>query len=156
MLPCPSLSPRVFSDSYPLSLWCYLNFSSSATLFSFFLQSFSASGSFPMSQLFTPVGQNIGASASASFFPLNIQGCFSLELTGLISLQSKGFSRLLQHHNLKASVLPTQSSLLSNSLIHTWLQKKNRSFMIQIFVAKVLKLLLQHHSFRQIFRVDFL
>ena len=80
-------SPRVCSNSCPLSWWCCLTISSSATLlFSFCFQSFPASGSFPMSQLFTSGAQSIRASASV--LPINIQGSFSLGLTGLISLQS--------------------------------------------------------------------
>ena len=76
---CPSLSPRLCSNSYPLSRWCYLTISSSATCFSFGLQSFPASGSSPMSQLSSSGGQSIGASASASVLPMSI----SLGLTGL-------------------------------------------------------------------------
>ena len=91
-LRCPSLSPTVCSDSCPLSWWCYLTTSSSAALFSFWLQSFPASGSFPMSQLFASSGQSIGA--SASILPVNIQGLFPLGLTGLISLLSKELSRI--------------------------------------------------------------
>ena len=79
-LPCPSLSPRVCSHSCWLSLWCYLTLSPSATLFSFCLQSFSASESFPRSWLFASGGQSIGASASASVLPTNIQGWFPLLL----------------------------------------------------------------------------
>ena len=92
-LPCPPLSPRACSHSCPLSQWCYLTISSSAAPFSY-LQSFPASGSFPMSQLFSSDGQNIGASAVASVLPMNIQGWFPSGLTGLISLQSKGLSRV--------------------------------------------------------------
>jgi len=88
-LPCPLLSPRVCSSSCPLSQWCYLTVSSSATLFSFCLQSFPASESFPMSRFFASGSQSIGASASASVLPMNIQGWFALGLTGLISLLSK-------------------------------------------------------------------
>ena len=88
-LPCPSLSPRVCSNSCPLSRWCHLTISSSAALFSFCLQFFPASGSFQMSWLFTPVGQGVGASSSASVLSMNIQGWFPLGLTGLISLRSK-------------------------------------------------------------------
>ena len=86
--------------------------------------SFPASGSFPMSQLFASVGQNIGASSSASALPVNIQGWFPLGLTGWMSLQSKGFSRVLQHHNSKASIIWHLPSLLSNSHIHTRLLEK--------------------------------
>ena len=91
---CLSLSPGVCSNSCPLSWWCYLTISFSATLFSFCLQSFSSSGSFPMSHLFAQGVQSIGASTSASVLPRNIQGLFPLALTGLISLQAKGFWRV--------------------------------------------------------------
>ena len=77
--------------------WCYLTISSSAALFSFCLQSFPVSGSFPMSQLFASGGQSIEALASASVLPINSQGWFPLGLTGLISLQSKGLSRVFSN-----------------------------------------------------------
>ena len=93
-LPCLSLSPRVCSNSCPLSWWGHPTISSSVTLFSSCPQSFPASGSFPVSQLFASGGQSIGISASASVLPMNIQGWFLLGLTGFISLQSKGFSRV--------------------------------------------------------------
>ena len=92
-LPCPSLSPRACSNSCPLSRWCYLTISSSVTLF-FCLQSFPASGSFPMSQLFALASQSIGALASASVFPMSIQSWFPLRLVSLISLLSKRLSRV--------------------------------------------------------------
>ena len=85
---CPSPSPRVCSNSCPLSQWCCPTISSSVTSFSW-LQSFPASTSFPTSQLFTSGGQSIGASASASVLPMRIQGWFLLGWTGLISLLSK-------------------------------------------------------------------
>ena len=88
---CPSLSPRVCSNACPLSGWCYLIISSSVTPFSSCPQSFSASGSFPMSWLFASGGQSI--EASASVLPVNVQVWFPLGLTGLISLQYKGCSR---------------------------------------------------------------
>ena len=84
-LPCPSPSPRVYSNSCPLSWWCHPTISSSVVPFSSCLQSFPASGSFPMSQLFTSGSQSIGASASALVLPMNIQGWFALGLTGLLS-----------------------------------------------------------------------
>ena len=87
-----SLSPRVCSNSCPLSQWCCLTISSFPTLF-FCLQSFWASGSWPMSRLFTSGGQSIGVSATASVLPMNIQNWFPLGLTGWISLLSKGLSR---------------------------------------------------------------
>ena len=124
-LPCPSLSPRVCSNSCLLSQWCYLTILSSAAPFSFSLQSFPASGSFPLSQLFTSGGQNIGASASTSVLPINIQGWFPLGLTGLIFLQTKGlswvyFSTTIRKHQF----FGTQPYLWSNSHIYTWLLEK--------------------------------
>ena len=92
--PVTSLSPRVCSNSCPLSRWCHPTISSSVVPFSSALNLFPASGSFSVSQLFASSGQSIGASASASVLPMNIQGWFPLGLTGLISLQSKGLSRV--------------------------------------------------------------
>ena len=99
MPPCPLPSPRVCSNPCSLRWWCHPTISSSIVPFSSCLWSFPASGSFPMSCLFTSGGQSIGASASASVLPMNIQGWFPLGLTGWISLQSKGLSRVLQHHS---------------------------------------------------------
>ena len=93
-LPCPSLFSGICSDSCPLSQWCYLTISSSVVPFSSCPQSFPSSGLFPMSLLFASGGQSTGASASASVLPMNIQGWFPLGLTGLISLLSKGLSRV--------------------------------------------------------------
>ena len=93
-LPCPFLSPGVYSNSCSLSHWCYLTISSSATPLSFCLQSFWESGSFPVSQLFSLGGPSIGASASVSVLPVNIQGWFPLRLTSLISLQFRGLLRV--------------------------------------------------------------
>ena len=84
--PCPSLSPRIGSNSCLLSWWCHSTISSSVVPFSSRPQSFPASGSFPMSQFFASGGQSIGASASASVLPMNIQGWFPLGLSGFISL----------------------------------------------------------------------
>ena len=92
--PCPSLSFRVCSDACPLSWWCHPTISSSVTHFSSSPQSFPASGSFSMSQFFESGAQSTGASTSAPVLPMNIQGWFVLGLTGLISLLSKGFSRI--------------------------------------------------------------
>ena len=141
-LPYPSLSPGVFSNSSPLSQWCYLTISSSAALFSFCLQYFSASGSFPINQLFTSGGQTIGASVSASVFPMISQGWFPLGLIGLISMQSKGlFNSLLQHHNLKASVLQC-SAFFMVQLSHSYMTiGKTIALTIQTFVGKVMSLL---------------
>ena len=93
-LPCPSSSPGVCLNSCPLSQWCHPTISSSVVPFSSCPQSFSASGSFWVSQFFVSGGQSIGASASTSVLPMNIQVWFPLGLTGLISLQSKELSRV--------------------------------------------------------------
>ena len=125
---CPLLFLRVCSNSCPLSRWCYLTISSSATLFSFCLQSFPATRSFPMSRLFASGGQSIGASASASVFPITIQGWFPLGLTGLISLQSNELSRVFCRTTIqKHQFFGTQPSLWPNSTsIHDYW--KNHSF----------------------------
>ena len=91
-LQCPSPTPVAYSNSCPLSRWCHPTISSSVIPFSR-LQSFPASGSFPISQFFTSGGQSIGVLASASVLPMNIQDWFLWGLTGLIPLQSKGPSR---------------------------------------------------------------
>ena len=93
---CPSLTPRAYSNSCPLHRWCHPTISSSVIPFSH-LQSFPASGSFPMSRFFTSGGQSIGVSASASVLPMNIQDRFPLRWTGLISLLSKGLSRVFSN-----------------------------------------------------------
>ena len=103
--PYPLLPPRVCSNSCPLSWWCYSTIWSSAASFSSCLQSFPASGSFPVSQLFTSGGQSIGASASASVLPVNIQGWFPFGLTGWISLQSKGLSRVFSSTTILILIL---------------------------------------------------
>ena len=91
---CPSPSLRACSHSCPLSWWCHPTISSSVAPFSFCLPSFSASRSFPMSRFFASGAEIFGASALASVLPVNIHGWFLLGLTGLISLQSKGLSRV--------------------------------------------------------------
>ena len=117
------LHPGVGSNSCPLSWWCYLTISSSAGPFSFCLQSLPASGSFPVSQLFALHGQSIGASASVP--PMNIQGWFPLGLTALISLQSKGLSRVFSNTTVqKHRFFGIRPSLWSSSHICTWLLEK--------------------------------
>ena len=124
-LPCPSLSLGVCSNSCPLSWWCLPTISSSIAPFSSCPQSFPASRSFPMSQLFTSGGQIIGASASASVLPMNIQGWFPLGLTGLISLQSKELSRVFSNITIwKHQFFSIQPSLWFNSHVCTWLPEK--------------------------------
>ena len=122
---CSSLSHRVCSNSRPLSQWCYIIISSSVTLFSFCLQSFPASGSFPVSQFFTSGGQSIGVSAAASVLPMNIQDWFPSGVTGLISLQSKGLLRVFSNTTVqKHTFFSAQLSLYSNSHIQTWVLEK--------------------------------
>ena len=113
-LSCPLLFPRICSNSCPLSWWCHSTISSSVTPFSSCLQSFPASGPFPMNRLFALGGQSIGALASV--LPMNIQGWFSLELTGLVSLLSKGVLSLFQHHIQKCKFFNAQPSF-SNLLV---------------------------------------
>ena len=125
-LPCPLPTPRAYSNSCPSSQWCHPTISSSAVLFSSRLQSFPASGSFLMNQFFASGDQRIGVSASASVLPMNIQDWFPLGLTGLISLLSKGLSRVFSNIVVqKHQFYSTQLSLWSNSHIHIWLLKKN-------------------------------
>ena len=88
--PCPPPSPEVCPSSCPLLRWCHPTISSSDALFSIYSQSFPASGTFPMSKLFTSDDQNTGVSASASVLPMSILSWFPLRFTGLISLLSKG------------------------------------------------------------------
>ena len=124
-LPCPSLTPGAYSNSCPSSRWCHPTISSSVIPFSSCLQSFLASGSFQMSQLFMSGGQSIEASASASVLPVNIQDLFPLGWTGWISLQSKGFSRVFSSITVwKHQFLGAQPFLLSSFHIHTWLLEK--------------------------------
>ena len=96
-LSCPSQLPRAFSNSCPSSRWCHPTISSSVVPFSSCLQYFPASGSFPMSQFFASGGQSIGASASASVLPMNIQDWFPLGWTGWISSHSKRLSRVFSN-----------------------------------------------------------
>ena len=142
ILPCTSPTPGACSNSCPLSQWYHPTISLSVIPFSSCLQSFQASGSFPVSQFFESGGQNIGASASASFLPMNIQDWFPLGLTGLIFLLSKGLSRVfsnttVQNHQLFGA----QLSLWSNSHIHTWLLEKPVVLTRWTFVGKVMSLL---------------
>ena len=102
--PCPSPTPGVYSNSCPLSRWCHPTISSSVISFSSRLQSFPASGAYPMSQFFELGGQSIGASASTSILPMNIQNWFPLGWTGLLAVQGI-LKSLLQHHSSKVSIL---------------------------------------------------
>ena len=110
--PCPSPTPRVYSNSCPLSGWCHPTISSFLVSFSSRLQSFPASGSFPTSPFFKSGHQSIGVSASASVFPMNIQDWFPLGWTDWISLQSKGLSSVFSNTTVqKHQFFCTQLSL---------------------------------------------
>ena len=122
--PCPSPTPRVHSDWHPLSQWCHPAISSSVIPFSSCPQSFPASKSFPVSQLFPWGGQSTGVSALASFLQKKSQGWSPLECTGWISLQSKGLSRVFSTTVQKNYFFSSQPSLESDSYIHTWLLEK--------------------------------
>ena len=121
---CASLYPRACSNSCPLSQWCHPTISSSVATFSSCPQSFSASGSFPVSGLFTSGGQSIGASALASVLLVNIQGLFPWELTDLLAVQGT-LKSLLQHHILKASIVWGSYGPTLTSVHDYW---KNRNF----------------------------
>ena len=130
-------SSRVCSNSCPLSWWCYLTISSSVAPFSSCPQSLPTSGSFPVSQLFNSSGQSIGASASASILPTNIQDWFPLELTGLISLQFKGLPRVFSNTTIqKHQFFGSQPSLWSNSHTCTWLLEKPQLSLCGSLLAK--------------------
>ena len=123
--PCPSPALEVCSSSCPLSRRCHPTISSSVIPFSSCPQSFPASGSFQMSQLFSSGGQSIGVSASTSVLPMNSQDWSPLGWTGWISLQSKGLSRIFSNTTIeKHQFFGAQLSLQSNSHIHTWLLEK--------------------------------
>ena len=118
---CPSPTPTVYSNPCPSSQWCHPNISSSVIPFSSCPQPLPASGSFPMSQLFTWGGQSIGVSASASVLPMNTQDWSPLGWTRWISLQSRGLSRVFSNTTVqKHQFLGAQLSSQSNSHIHTW------------------------------------
>ena len=120
--PCPSPTSRAYWNSCPLQQWCHPTISSSIVPFSSDFQSFPASGFFLMSQFFTSGGQSIKASALALVLPVNIQGWFPLGLTSLISLLSKGLSRVLSSTTiLKHQVFDAQLSLrLTLTSVHDY------------------------------------
>ena len=119
--PSPSPIPRVYPNPCPLSRWCHPTISFSVVPFSSCPQSFPASGSFPMSQLFASGGQSIRVSASTSVLPMNTQDWSPLGWTDWISLQSKGLSRVFSNTTVqKHQFFGTQLSSQSNSHIHTW------------------------------------
>ena len=138
--PCPSPTPRVHSDSHPLSQWCHPAISFSVVPFFSCPQSLPASKSFPMSQLFAWGGQGIGISALASFLPKKSQDWSPSEWTGWISLQSKGLSRVFSNTTVqKHQFFGAQPSSQSNSHMHTWLLEKSQ--ISWTFLGKVMSLL---------------
>ena len=127
-LPCPSPTPRAYSNSCPLSQWCHPTISSSVVPFSSCPQSFPASGSFQMSQFFTSGGQRIGVSTSASVLPINIQGWFTLGLTVWVSLQSKDSQESSLTSQFKSINSLALSFLYSPTLTSIHDYWKNNSF----------------------------
>ena len=140
--PCPSTTLRVYSNSCPLNRWCHPAISSSVIPFSC-LQSFPASGSFPMSQFFATSGKSIGVSASASVFPTNTQDWSPLGWDWLDVLAVQGtLKSLLQHHSSKASIL-WRSAVFTVQLSHPYMTTgKTIALTRQTFVNKVMSLLL--------------
>ena len=126
--PCPLPTSTVYSNSSPLSWWWHPTILSSIVPFSSCLQSFPALGSFQMSQFFASGGQSIGASASASVLPMNIQDWFPLGWTGWISLQSKGLSRVFSNTTIKSINSLVLSFLYSPTLTSIYDYWKNHSF----------------------------
>ena len=123
--PCPSPTPGVYPNPCSSSRWCHPTILSSVIPFSSCIQSFQASGTFQMSQLFTSGGQSIGVSVSTSVLPMNTQDWSPLGWTGSISLQSKGLSRVFSNITVqKQQFFGAQLSLQSNSRIHTWQLEK--------------------------------
>ena len=134
-LPCSSPNPGAYSNSCPLAQWCHPTISSSVVPFFSRLQSFPASGSFQISQFFTSGGQSIGASASASVLPVNIQDWFSLGWIGLISLLPKGLSRVFSSTTIwKHQFFSAQPSLRSSSHLYVT-TGKNIAVIIRTLLA---------------------
>ena len=127
-LPCPSLTPRVCPNPCPLSQWCHPTISSSVTPFPSCPQSFPSSGYFPMGWLFASSGQSIGASASASVLLMNIQDWFPSKFTDLISLLSKGLSRVFSSTTVRKHQFFGPLSSFCPTLTSTCDYWKNRSF----------------------------
>ena len=140
-LPCPSPSPGACLNSWPLNWWCHPTISSSVIPFSSCPQSLLASGSFPMSQLFTSGGQSIRALASASVLPVNIQDWFCrIDWFDLLAVQGT-LKNLLQHHSLKAAILWC-SAFLIVQFSHSYMTPgKTTALMRQTFAGKVMSLL---------------
>ena len=140
--PCPSPTPRGYSNSSPSSRWCHPTISSSVIPFSSCLQSFPASGSFPMSQFLASGSQSIGASASPSVLPMNVRDWFPLEWTGWISLQSQGLSRVFSNTTIpKASILQHSAFFIVQLWCPHMTNRKTIALTRWTFVGKVMSLL---------------
>ena len=138
-LPCPALSPEVYSNSCPLSRWCHPTISSSVTLFPSCPQSFPASRSFPVGCLFTSGGESIGASASVP--PMNVQGWFPLGLTALIIFLSKGHWRVFSSTTFENTNPSALSLLYGPTLTAIHGIGKTIALTRQTFVNQVMSLL---------------
>ena len=144
-LPCPSPTPRVYSNSCPSSQWCHPTISFSVVPFSSCLQSFPASGSFLVSQFFAPGGQSSGVSASASVFPMSMQDWFPLRWTGWISLQSKGLSRVFSNTTVQKHQFFRCSAFFIVQLSYPCMTTgKTIALTRQTFVGKIMSLLFIH------------
>ena len=141
-LPCPSPTLRACLNSWPLSQWCHPTISSSTILFSSCFQSLPASGSYPMSLLFTSGGQSIGVLASTSVLPMNTQDWSPLGWTGWISLQSKGLSRVFFNTTIQKASILRCSAFFMFQLSHPHMTtEKTIAFTRWTFVSKVMSLL---------------
>ena len=141
-LPCPSSTPGAYSNSCPSSWWYHLTISSSVIPFSSCLQSFPASGSFPMSQFFASGGQSIGVSASASVLPMNEYSVISFRIDWLDLLAVQGtLKNLLQHASSKASVLLCSAFFIVQSSYPNMTTGKIIALTRQTFVGKAMSLL---------------
>ena len=140
-LPCPSSTPGAYSNSCPSSWWYHLTISSSVIPFSSCLQSFPASGSFPMSQFFASGGQSIGVSASASVLPMNEYSVISFRIDWLDLLAVQGtLKNLLQHASSKASVLLCSAFFIVQSSYPNMTTGKIIALTRWTFVGKVMSL----------------
>ena len=140
---CPSPTPRACSNSCPLNQWCHQTISSSVLTFSSGLQSFPASGSFPMSRFFSSGSQSIGASAATLVLPMNIQDWFPLELTGWISLQSKGLSRVFSNTTSQKHQFFSCSAFFMVRFSYPYMTTgKTIALTLWLFVGKVMSLVL--------------
>ena len=140
--PCLSRTPRVYTNSCPLSQWCHPTISSSVVPFSSCLQSFPASGSFQLNQLFVSGGQSTGVSASTSVLPMNTQNWSPLGWTGWISLQSKGLSRVFSNTTVQKHQIFSTSTFFIVQLSHPYMTTgKTIGLTRRTFVDKVMSLL---------------